>query len=179
MRTKLLFVVVAFSVLLGGIRCVNAQWQTQSFVVKPGWTAFYLHVDVSYTNLNYLVGSDPNNPISEIWMWVPGASTIQYVTSPQQPTTGGSQWSSWVRGGGLGTSLVSMTPNAAYLVHSLATTNYTWSLKGKPVTPIYTWTTTGINFLDFPTPVTNAPLLDAFLSPVPNFTAVADVYQYN
>jgi hypothetical protein len=179
MMTKFFAALCGGAAFLGSIHRADAQWQTQSFQVKPGWTAIYLHVDPSYTNLDSLVGADPNNPISEIWMWVPGASTIQYVTSPQQPTTGGSQWSSWVRGGGLGTSLVSMTPNAAYLVHSLATTNYTWSLKGKPVTPIYTWTTTGINFLDFPTPVTNAPLLDAFLSPVPNFTAVADVYQYN
>jgi hypothetical protein len=178
MRTKLLLAVVAVSVLLGSIRPATAQWQSQSFVLKPGWTAIYLHVDPSYTNLDHLVGSDPNNPISEIWMWVPGASTIQYVTSPQQPTTGSSQWSSWVRGGELGTSLVSMIPNAAYLVHSLATTNYTWSLKGKPATPVYTWTTTGINFVGFPTPVTNPPLLDAFLSLVPNLQGVADAFQY-
>jgi hypothetical protein len=178
MRTKLLFVVVAFSVLLGSIHSANAQWQTQSFVVKPGWTAFYSHVDLSYTNLDYLVGSDTNNPISEIWMWVPTASTIQYVTSPQQPTTSVNQWSSWVRGGAPGATLVSMIPNAAYLIHSLATNNYTWNLKGKPATPNYIWTETGINFLDFPTPPSNPPFLSNFLLPAPSLQAVAQIYQY-
>src|SRR5262245_45094922 len=121
MTTKLLFAVAALSVLLGNIGSANAQWQSQSFVIKPGWNAIYLHVDPSYTNLDYLIGRDPNNPISEVWMWVPTASTIQYVTSPQAPINGSSQWSSWVRNGaGLGTTLSSMIPNAGYLIHSLA-----------------------------------------------------------
>jgi hypothetical protein len=177
MRTKLLFVAVAFSILLGSIRSANAQWQTQSFVVKPGWTAFYSHVDLSYTNVDSLVGSDPNNPIAEIWMWVPTAGTIQYVTSPQQPTTSVNQWSSWVRGGAPGATLASMIPNAAYLIHSLAKTNYTWNLKGKTAAPNYTWTETGINFLDFPTSP-NAPSLNNFLSLAPALQAVAQIYQY-
>jgi hypothetical protein len=177
MKTKFFAAFCGGVAFLGSIHRADAQWQTESFQIKPGWTAIYLNVDPSYTNLDYLVGSDPNNPISEVWMWVP-PSSIQFVTSPQQPITGSSQWSSWIRGGGLGTSLASMIPNAAYLVHSLAPTNYTWNLKGKPVTPIYTWTTTGINFLGFPTPVTNPPLLDAFLSPAPSLQGVADVFQY-
>lgn len=157
-----------------------AQWQDQSFLIKPGWTAIYLHVDPSYTNLDALIGNDPNNPISEVWMWVPTASTIQYVISPQTPITGSSQWSAWVRGGaGIGTTLSSLVPNAAYLIHSLATTNYTWTLKGKPAVPNYTWTTTGINLIGFPTPSSNPPVFDSFLSPVPAFQAVADIYQYN
>jgi hypothetical protein len=160
------------------IHSAHGQWQSQSFQVKPGWTAIYLHVDPGYTNLDYAIGNDPANPISEVWMWVPAASSIQYVTTPLQPTSSGTQWSSWIRGGGLGASLVSMVPNAAYLVHSLATTNYTWTIKGKPVTPNYTWTTTGINLLDFPTPPTNPPLLDVFLSLAPSFQASADIYQY-
>jgi hypothetical protein len=179
MMTKFFAALCGGAAFLGSIHRADAQWQTQSFQVKPGWTAIYLHVDPSYTNLDYLVGSDPNNPISEVWMWVPTATTIQYVTSPQQPTTGGSQWTSWVRGGGLGATLGSMIPNAAYLVHSTATTNYTWNIKGKPATPNYTWTTTGINLLDFPTLPAGPPLLDSFLSLAPSFQGVADIYQYN
>jgi len=175
------FPLLAFLALwLGSLLPAEAQWQTQPFVVKPGWTAVYLHVDPSYTNLDSLIGGDPNNPISEVWLWMPTASTIQYVTSPQAPVTGSSQWSSWVRNGsGIGATLSSLVPNAAYLVHSLATTNYTWTVKGKPATPIYTWTTTGINLIGFPTVTTGPPALDTFLSLVPNFMSVATFYQYN
>jgi hypothetical protein len=65
MMTKF-FATFCGAAFLGSIQQVDAQWQTQTFQVKPGWTAVYLHVDPSYTNLDYLVGSDPNNPISEI-----------------------------------------------------------------------------------------------------------------
>lgn len=173
------FVLLGSLALLGSLLPADAQWQTQSFVVKPGWTAVYLHVDASYTNLDSLIGSDPNNPIAEVWLWV-APSTIQYVTSPQTPITGSSQWSAWTNGGGgIGTTLASLVPNAAYLVHSLATTNYTWTVKGKPATPNYTWTTTGINLIGFPTVTTSPPLLDNFLSLDPNFQSAATFYQYN
>jgi hypothetical protein len=179
MKTRLFSAMVGVATLLNCIRPAKAQWQSQSFVVKPGWTAIYLHVDPSYTNLDYLIGSDPNNPIAEVWMWVPTASTIQYVTSPQTPITGVSQWSSWVRNGaGVGTTLSSMIPNAAYLIHSVAATNYTWTIKGRTAAPVYSWTTTGINFIGFPTPRVNPPNFQTFLSPVPEFQSVADIYQY-
>ena len=165
--------------LLAAAPPARAQCKTQSLIVKPGWTAIYLHVDPSYTNLDTLIGGDPNNPISEVWQWTPAAGTIQYVTSPLAPTSGNSQWSSWVRNGaGLGTSLSSMAPNAAYLVHSLASSNYTWSVKGKPIAPNYIWSTTGLNLVGFSTQDANPPALDTFLSLAPNFQSVADVYQY-
>jgi hypothetical protein len=177
MKITISAALVPLAIWLGSTRPAEAQWQTESIPVKPGWTAIYLHVDPSYTNLDYLIGSDPNNPISEVWLWNP-AGTIQYVTSPQQPLTGSSQWLSWVRGGAIGATLTGMLPNAAYLVHSLASTNYTWKVKGKPTTPLYNWTTSGINLVGFPTRPGNPPLLDAFLSPVPSFQNSADIYQY-
>ena len=45
MKLKLIAAVASLTVLLGSIRWANAQWQTQSFLVKPGWTAIYLHVN--------------------------------------------------------------------------------------------------------------------------------------
>src|SRR5690349_3805296 len=57
----------------------RAQWLTQSILIKPGWTAIYLHVDASHQSLDQLVGADLDNPISEIWLWLP-ASTAQFVT---------------------------------------------------------------------------------------------------
>ena len=178
MKIARLTLLASLGVWFGSVHPAQAQWQTQSILVKPGWSAVYLHVDPSYTNLDYQVGGDGNNPIDQVWLWIPTASTIQFVTSPQTPLTGSSQWASWVRGGGAGTTLGSMIPNAAYLVHSQATTNYTWKVKGKTTTPNYSWTTTGINLVGFPTVSSNAPLFDTFLSLVPAFQSVADIYQY-
>ena len=142
----------------------QAQWQTQSILIKPGWTAIYLHVDATYQTLDQLVGNDLNNPISQIWLWQT-APTAQFATSPQTPVVPNSQWASWGR---LGTGLVDtfnlLTPNSAYLVYSAAATNYTWQVKGRPVAPLYNWTTAGLNFIGFPTVPVNPPMYDSFLS---------------
>jgi hypothetical protein len=169
------------ALLLGLPAISQAQWQTQSILVKPGWTAVYLHVDASYQTLDQLVGSDPNNPIAEVWLWQAPSSTLQFVSSPQTPTSGNNQWANWERlglgfsGGG---SLIALQPNAAYLIHSLAATNYTWLLQGKPVTPTYAWTTTGLNLLGFPSPPANPPAFDAFLALAPAFANAATIFQY-
>lgn len=169
------------ALLLGLPVCSHAQWQTQSILVKPGWTAVYLEVDASYQTLDVFVGGDANNPIAEVWLWQAPLSTLQFVSSPQAPATGNNQWANWERvglgfsGGG---NLVALQPNAAYLIHSLAATNYTWLLQGHPVAPIYTWSATGLNFLGFPTPPAHPPAFDAFLSLAPVFANTATIFQY-
>jgi hypothetical protein len=156
----------------------RAQWLTQNVLVQPGWTAIYLHVDASYQPLDQLVGGDPHNPISEIWLWQP-APSAQFVTSPQNPSTATSQWRNWGRLGlGVTSTLIALAPNAAYLVHSTATTNYTWRVQGQPVAPEYTWTTAGLNFLDFPTVATSPPNYDTFLALAPALQAAAEIYLY-
>ena len=181
MMKKLLTLISCLAVFSGIVLDARAQWQTQSVLVKPGWTAVFLHVDASYTNLDYLVGGDSSIPIDQIWMWQPTAVAAQFVTTPLQPITGSSQWSIWGRiGSGLGTpnTLATLAPNAAFLIHSVAPTNYTWRVKGKPVTPTYLWNITGINLIGFPTVTNNPPMLDDFLSLIPPFQSAADFYQY-
>lgn len=156
----------------------KAQWQTQSVLVKPGWSAVYLHVDASYQSLDQLVGGDPSNPISQIWLWLP-APTSQFVTSPQDPVVGNSQWATWARVGvGIPSTFNNLVPDAAYLVYSAAPTNYTWRVQGKPVAPQYAWTTAGLNFIGFPTVPVNPPKFDAFLSPAPTLQSLAEIFQY-
>ena len=180
MKHKFLSALVGPAILLGLGHSARAQWQTQSLLIKPGWTAIYLHVDASYQTLDNLVGGDLNNPIQEIWLWNVSGSTLQYVTAPQAPLTTSSQWANWERlGTGLPSTLATLVPNGAYLVHSTAATNYTWNLKGKPVAPSYAWTTAGENFLDFPTSPNNPPAFDTFLSLAPALESVAQIYQYN
>jgi hypothetical protein len=179
--TRILGTIAWSAAGLAWVSVCQAQWQSQSILIKPGWTAIYLHVDASYQTLDKLVGADPNNPIEEVWLWQPPPSTLQFVTSPQTPLTGSSQWANWARLGlGLNRSLRSLAPNTACLVHSVATTNYVWSLKGQPVAPAYTWTSSGLNFLGFPTPSGAPPLFDSFLAPAPLLAAPTDtqIYQY-
>src|SRR5262245_21449266 len=78
----------------------HAQWSTQTNVLVAGWNAVFLHVDASHATLNQLVGSDPNNPIQEIWYWAPALPTGQFVESPQVPSSIGNQWVSWTRAAG-------------------------------------------------------------------------------
>lgn len=157
----------------------RAQWQTQSIVIKPGWSAIYVHVDASYDTLDDLVGNDLNNPIQELWMWNPPSSTIQYVTSPASPITGSSQWANWERiNTGLPSNLHNLVANAAYLVHSVASSNYTWNIKGRPMAPNYSWATTGENFIGFPTSPNNPPTFSSFLSLAPSLQSMAQIYQY-
>ncbi len=166
-------------ILLAGTFPLRGQWLTQTILIKPGWTAIYLHVDASYETLDQLVGADSGNPIVEIWRWQSPASTLQFVTSPLAPLSTSSDWAAWTRpGSGVPVTLGSLTPNSAYLVHSIATTNYVWEIKGKPIAPNYAWTTTGLNFIGFPTVASNAPPFDRFLSLAPDFAGAAEIYQY-
>ena len=155
-----------------------AQWQSQSFTLKPGWNAIFLHVDASHVLLEELTIAQSGNPIAEVWLWKPASSAAQFVTSPQVPTGGNSQWSSWKRLLGPTSELRRMIGNAGYLVHNPGTINYGWTIKGRPVPFSSQWTTTGLNFLGFPTPTNNPPVFDTFLAPAPALQRAAEIYFY-
>jgi len=157
----------------------RAQWVTQTLSLKAGWNAVYLHVDPSHETLQSLVTADGANPVMEVWMWAPPASTVQFVTSPQEPLVDSGQWRHWNRNTGEGT-LARLVPNAAYLVRvSADTATYDWSIKGKPVAPSYQWTTTGLNFIGFPTVPTGAPTWEEFIAPSPDLQLGAEIFQYS
>jgi hypothetical protein len=156
----------------------QAQWQTQTNTLTAGWNAVFLHVDASHATLDQLVGSDPANPIQEIWYWVPALPTGQFIDSPQVPTDSGNQWVSWSRALGPASALQRLVGNGAYLVRTTNSPSYNWRVKGKPVTPTYRWTLTGLNFIGFPTPPNPAPFFDAFLAPAPELQQSAEIYGY-
>jgi hypothetical protein len=158
---------------------VHAQWITQTNVLRAGWNAVYLHVDASHATLDQLVGSDAFNPIQEIWYWHPALPTGQFIESPQIPSTIGNQWSSWVRSQGPASALQRMVGNGAYLVRvANSASTYNWIVKGKPVTPTYRWTLTGLNFVGFPTPPNPAPFFEAFLAQAPELQQHGEIYLY-
>lgn len=157
---------------------LSAQWVTQTFDLAAGWNAVYLHVDASHSPLDTLVAGDSANPIQEIWLWQSAPATAQFVVSPQLPTTGGSQWVSWSRNSGATSPLQSLRGNAAYLVKVGGSARYSWRVKGKAVPPDYLWTSTGLNFVGFPTPASAPPTFERFLSPTPAFYQAAQIFAY-
>lgn len=157
---------LAIWVLLWAAGTAQAQWLTQSFTLKPGWNAIFTHVDASYQGLDSLI-PDANGAIAEVWLWKPTFSTAQFVDIPSTNATPGSQWSVWTSTRDDTDTLTALVGNGAYLVNNRKTNDYVWTVKGKAVAPAYTWTTTGLNLLGFPTPANVAPKFDGYLSPAP------------
>ena len=112
----------------------RAQWLTQTNVIKPGWSAVYFNVDASSQTLDNLVGFNPACPIDQIWLWKTLPTTAQYLSTPATPYGSSGQWLTYyVPSLGTVSTLSELIPNAACLVHSTATTNYTWKVQGQPV----------------------------------------------
>ena len=126
---------------------VMAQWTTESYVLKPGWNAVWLPLDVSHESIAELADGD----IEELWRWnaqEAGTFTESPAGSPSQTDL---QWSVWRRTSAEGSTLGMLTGNAAYLVKvSDTATTFNWLVKGKPLTPRFEWSSTGLNFVGFP-----------------------------
>jgi hypothetical protein len=170
---------LAGMVLVAGGFSSQAQWLTQTNVIKPGWTAVYFNVDASSQTLDSLVGFNPGCPIDQIWLWKTLPDTAQYISSPEVPLAGNSQWLTYFRpSSGSVSSLLALAPNSAYLVHSSATTNFTWKVQGQPVPPSYVWDNTGLNFIGFSTPYANPPSFESFLAPAPLLASGVQLFDY-
>ena len=173
----LLFALAAL--LLTAAWPARAQWLTQTNVLKSGWNAVYLHVDVSHTTITSLIVGDTNNPILEVWLWAPTEGPMQYVQSQDDLLASGAPWKSWVRTASESSALQRLTGNAAYLVRvNTNVSTYTWIVQGKPVPPVYQWFSSGLNFLGFPTVSVNPPKFAAFLAQATNLPLTSDIYQY-
>lgn len=129
------------------------QWKTQSITLLPGWNGVYLHVDPSHQNIADLDGLDPN--ITDIWLWKPKLNSDQFIQNPDIPTDTKSRWVRWNKDLGPSSALQRLVGNAAYLVKYglkaedgtwAPAVNAKWDIKGIPVPPNYSWTSTGFNF---------------------------------
>lgn len=168
---------MAVALVAGWHHSGRAQWLTQTNALRAGWNAVYLHVDASYTNVNQLMASAL--PIQEIWYWQPALPTGQFIDSPQNPTGGGSQWSAWMRSLGSASVLQRLVGNGAYLVRlGNNAVPYNWVVKGKPVSPTFKWTLTGLNFVGFPVPNSSAPTFESLFAPAPQLQQNGEVYFY-
>lgn len=158
-----------------------AQWVTQTNRLKAGWNGVYLHVDATHANLASLVAPE----IQEVWRWSPAASAVQFVDSPQSPSSGlGSQWISWSRTTPGASPLQTLVGNAAYLVKvsdTVGAGTVNWAVRGKPMAPDYSWTLTGLNLIGFSSAVATPPSFDSFLAPDAqafNWRQEGQIFQY-
>lgn len=158
----------------------HAHWLTQSFDLKAGWNAVFLHVDASHASIATHLASDPNASIEEIWLWEPPTSLAQFVQTPQEPVAGGSQWRAWKRTEAGSSALQNLIPNAAYLVRVRSDIPaFTWNLKGKAVAARQVWTSSGLNFVGFPTVTGTPPTFEDFLAQAPpEFQQTAEIFRY-
>ncbi|MBC8244360.1 MAG: hypothetical protein H8E20_08205 [Verrucomicrobia bacterium] len=167
---------MALGLLLAGTPSALGQWQTQSFDLKPGWNAIYLHVDATHATIEALAGG---SAVEEVWLWQPRLSTAQYVTNPDAPSDAKSRWASWKAGLGDASSVLKRMPgNAAYLVKLGGEANVTWNIKGKPVPPRYQWTTSGLNFLGVPSVAANPKSLEDYFGQAGDLLRVTEIFAY-
>jgi len=176
-KTQLKLGLLLLLLAIGGVPA-RAQWISQTNPIVPGWNAVYLFVDASSQTLDSLVGLNAACPIDQIWQWKTLPGTAQYLANPSSPLLGDSQWLTYYRPGTGDSTISRLSPNAAYLVHSSATSNFNWVVKGVPASPSYLWDNTGLNFIGLPTPSVNPPTLQNFLAPAPAFAAAVKLYQY-
>ncbi|EDY83024.1 hypothetical protein VDG1235_2648 [Verrucomicrobiia bacterium DG1235] len=176
--TRIIKSTISSLLALASIAVVQAQWQTQSVVLKPGWNGVYLHVDMQHTTMTELFAS---TPVTEVWLWKPDFSTLMFVTSPQAPLDTNSRWLSWKKAFPLDATIDSPIGNAAYLIRldESEASDYTLNLKGQPVPPTYNWSSDGSNFIGFSTVPTGAPSLFDFLEPAPDLRFGAEVFGYD
>ena len=152
---------------------VRAQWTTQTNSLKAGWNAVYLFVDAGYAPISDVMASAPD--IEEVWLWNPPIVGQQFVESPQVPTSTGSRWSKWTSSLGPTSPLKVLIPNAAYYVKVRSTTaTYSWRLKGRPVPPVYGWTSSGLNFIGFP--LARQLSYERFFLPAPQLMQGTEIY---
>ena len=128
----------------------NAQWKTETYVLKGGWNAIYLHGDASYDTIDNLI---TNTNVTEIWRWNTNPSQVQFTTTPLIPSAGTAEWNVWKRGVTAETTLTRLTGQCAYLVKCVGTSGNTYnvSIKQSPMLPANSWVRNGANLLGFPT----------------------------
>lgn len=126
----------------------SAQWQTETFTLKPGWNAIWLPLDVSHASIEELVPAQ----VEEVWRWN-ATQALTFTDIPAgAPSQTDLQWSVWRRYDPSGTNLGQIDGNYAYLIRVDPTlvSNISWPVKGVPLPPRYDWSSTGVNLVGFP-----------------------------
>lgn len=115
----------AYFLVIGAVLCTTlaqAQWRTETYTLKGGWNAIYLHGDASYavpgTGTGQMFALNPE--VLEVWRWNPNPNQVQFTTTPLIPSGGTAEWTVWKRNG-TATALTHLTGQTAYLVRCRGT----------------------------------------------------------
>ncbi len=150
---KMKALLFAFLSLLFAVSA-RGQWVTETYPLKVGYNAIWLSIDCSFDKDGNARTVDQVVPASveEVWQWNAEASATSFVEQPSIPSQPDSQWKVWKRNGvPLENTLSLMTGNQAYVIKAEAGAPGSFTLKGRPVAPVYTLKSSGANFLGFPT----------------------------
>jgi len=156
----------------------RAQWQDLNYTFKSGWNAVYLHGDASYTTPATLFASYPE--VTEVWRWNPNPTQVQFTDSPQIPSAGTPEWSTWKRDGSV-TSLSKMVGQSAYLVKCSSASPSARAIRQRAMPPSATWVRSGANLLGFPSYATGStfPTFSSYFATFPAAVATnTKVYKY-
>jgi hypothetical protein len=139
----------------------QAQWISESYTAKAGWTAIWVPLDLAHQTIDEALTGKTD--IEEVWRWNP-LSGPQFIASPSVPAQSTPSWNVWKRGFPAQSTLFNFTGNAAYLVKVRdGAADVSFTLKGRPARPDYSWSTSGLNFVGFSTAAT-PPTFSNFFS---------------
>ncbi len=158
---------------------LHAQWKTETYTLKGGWNAIYLHGDATHATPSQLFSGYP--AVLEVWRWNPNPDAVEFTTAPSQPYATSSEWTIWNRNDSGEQKLTAMVGQSAYLVRCSgdAATTTTVSILQRPLPPSATWLVTGANFLGFPANTTSPPILSSYFASFPTATtAPSKIYKY-
>jgi hypothetical protein len=171
------FRTAALVLLLSG-QPLLAQWKTESYALKGGWNAIYLHGDATHQTPAELFA---NTTVSQVWRWNPNPNQVQFTESPAIPSEPSSEWTIWKRDDPEEQKLSALVGQSAYLVFcdGAATTTSTVTILQRPLPPAATWLISGANFLGFPAATASKPVMTSYFASFPEATeSPAKIFKY-
>lgn len=141
-----------------------AQWKTETYSLKGGWNAIYLHGDASHATPGKLFENFPQ--VREVWRWNPNPDQTGFNTSPSSPAASSNEWTIWKRDDPDEQLLTAMIGQSAYLIYcsGSASDTHAVAITQRPMPPAAKWLLTGANFLGFPTASPRPPMSSYFAS---------------
>ena len=158
---------------------LHAQWKTETYALKGGWNAIWLHGDATHATPAQLFAAYPT--VLEVWRWNPNPDQIGFTDSPSSPDATSSEWTIWNRNDPTEQNLTALIGQSAYLVRlsgaSTTTTNVPIAQRPRP--PAATWLVSGANFLGFPAATGTLPITSSYFASFPvAITTPAKTYKY-
>lgn len=175
---NLLHIASAVLLFAAAPAALQAQWKTDTYALKGGWNAIWLHGDATHATPDELFAAYPE--VLEIWRWNPNPDQIQFTDSPSSPNATSSEWTIWNREDPNEQVLSSLVGQSAYLIRcsGTSTTTINVAIPQRPRPPNASWLVSGANFLGFPA-ATLAPVLSSYFASFPvAVTTPAKIYKY-